>query len=81
MRWAETLVSAARASVRSCHKARTNDAPSNTKAAPRTTYDQNGEPVSVGWSSAEMPWYAAKPAPSTKMPTAASRDQKYLAIP
>jgi len=26
-------------------------------------------------------WYAAKPAPSTKMPTAASKDQKYLAIP
>src|SRR5262245_59662341 len=28
-----------------------------------------------------MPWYAAKPAPSTKIPTAASRDQKYRAIP
>src|SRR4029079_11399853 len=80
-RWEDMGESAAAESPRSWTTALTNDVPSNTNEMPSTTNAQVGEPPSLGETSASIPWYAEKPAPSTKIPTAASSDQKYRSMP
>src|SRR4029453_7052408 len=80
-KWLAIGEPASAASPRSWTTALTNDTPSEANETPSTTNAQVAGPPSPGATSDSIPWYAENPAPSTKIPIAASREQKKRSLP